>query len=112
MFFLSSSDIFITLRYDLFVSFLSRMIRFRLRVYAITFRNKILAAYFGTLVLARLTVSLASSFVQPVIFTDLPPIPINTFGFCPIVAHLRFRLIPSAIGTAFGECLCWFYLLV
>jgi len=103
MFSLFSSDIFITLRYTVFILSLDQLIGFHLRVYAITFRNKILAVYFGTLALARLAVSLASSFARPVAFVDLPPIPIDAFNFCPVLPNLQFRLVPNALGTVFGK---------
>jgi len=89
-----------------FILSLDQLIRFHVRVYAITFKNKILAVYFGTLALARLAVSLASAFARPVAFVDLPPIPIDAFNFCPVVPNLQFKLVPNAIGTAFGE---WVY---
>ena len=90
----------------MFILSLDQLIRFHVRVYAITFKNKILAVYFGTLALARLAVSLASAFARPVAFVDLPPIPIDAFNFCPVVPNLQFKLVPNAIGTAFGE---WVY---
>ena len=90
----------------MFILSLNRLIRLCLRVYAITFGNKILAVYFGTLALARLAVSLASSFVRPVAFVDLPPIPIDAFNFCAVVPQLQFRFVPNAVGTAFGEWFC------
>jgi len=103
MFSLFSSDIFITLRYTVFLLSLNQLIPFHLRVYAISFRNKTLVVYFGTLASARLAVSLASAFARPVAFVDLPPIPIDALNFCPVVPNLQFRLVPNAIGTAFGE---------
>ncbi|KAF9646546.1 hypothetical protein BDM02DRAFT_3188752 [Thelephora ganbajun] len=86
MFFLFSSDIFITLR-----------------VYAITFKNKMLVVYFGTLALARLAMSLASAFTKPPAIIDLPRIPVDAFNLCGIMVTLQFKLVPNAIGTAFGE---------
>ena len=101
LFFLSSSDIFITLR-CVFILSPNRLIRFRLRIYAITFKNKILIVYFGILAVARFAVGLAS-FLQPATFLDLPPIPIEAFNLCPTVAHPRFKLVPVSIATVFGE---------
>jgi len=59
--------------------------------------------YFGTMALARLALSLAACFLRPVEFTDLPPIPIDAFNLCPIVARYELRYATGAIGTAFGE---------
>jgi len=67
-----------------------------------TLKNKILVVYFGTLALARLVMGLAS-FLHPVTFLDLPPIPIEAFNLCPTVAHPRFKLVPVSIATVFGE---------
>jgi hypothetical protein len=66
--------------------------RLPLRIYAITLGNKILMVYFGTLALARLAVSLASSFVKPPVIATLPHIPVDAFNL----------LAPNSIGTAFG----------
>ena len=71
-------------------------------MYAITFRNKIVAVYFGTLAFARLAVTLASAFLQPVTFIELPPVPVDAFNLCPVVVHLRFKLAPNSLSTTFG----------
>ena len=92
-------------------SFLNQQVRFRLRIYAITFKNKILAAYFGALAVTRLTVTLVASFVQPPTVVDLPPLPIDAFNLCGIVANLQFRMVPASIATAFGQYLWSFRLL-
>lgn len=85
VFFLLSSDIFITLR-----------------IYAISLGNRMLVAYFGTMALARLTLSLASSFANPIAVVNLPRIPeIDAFNLCGLIIDLRFKLVPNAIGTAF-----------
>lgn len=85
VFFLLSSDIFITLR-----------------IYAISLGNKILVAYFGTMALARLSLSLASSFAKPVAVMALPRIPeIDAFNLCGLIITLQFKSVPNAIGTAF-----------
>ena len=80
-------------------------------MYAITFKNKIIGVYFGTLTLARLATSLASTFIGPPTFVDLSQLPIGTFGMCGIIVDLQFMIVPSSIGTAFGTLLRWFQLL-
>lgn len=61
-------------------------------MYTIAFRNKLLAVYFGTLALAKLVLTLASSFLPPFMLLALPspppPIPTDTFNLCPVVKHL------------------------
>jgi len=69
-----------------------------------TFKNKILVAYLGTLALARLAVSLVTAFIKPPTIVDLPPLPVDAFDLCGIVVHLRFKMVPNSIGTAFGLC--------
>ena len=71
-------------------------------MYAITSKNKILAVYFGTLVLARLIVSVVISIhghPTAVIFYEAS---VDAFDICEIVIDLEFMSIPSVIGTAFG----------
>ena len=71
-------------------------------MYAITSKNKILAVYFGTLVLARLIISLVTSLVKhPTAI--MYGIPVDAFNLCEIIINLQFMSIPSIIGTAFGE---------
>jgi len=84
MFFLFSSDIFIALR-----------------IYAITFRNKILATYFVALAVARLTVVLVAMFVRPPTIVDLPQLPVDAFNLCGIVVNPPFKMVPNAIATTF-----------
>ena len=74
-------------------------------MYAITSQNKILAVYFGTLVLTRLTVPLASSFAKSPVFVDLPPVPLDAFNICAVTVDLKLMLIPSSVGAAFGTWL-------
>ena len=104
LFFLTSSDVFITLRYIVLILPFGQLIRFRLhiRIYAVTFRNKILAVYFGVLALTKLAVSLAS-FVEHVTNLHLPSIPLDVFNLCAVFAPLPFRLVPIVIGTVFGK---------
>ena len=70
-----------------------------------------LAAYFGALALARVAVSLATSFIKPPTIVDLPPFPVDAFDLCGIVVHLQFKMVPNSIGSAFGKHLfsldCW-----
>ena len=91
------------------MSFISKLlnqpIRPSPRVYAITFKNKILAVYCGTLTLARLSMALATAFFKPPTFIDLPALPIDAFNMCLSVVDLRLMLIPSSLGTAFGASL-------
>ena len=70
-----------------------------------------IGVYFGILALARLATSLASPFVGPPRFVDLSQLPISTFSLCGIIADLRFMIVPSSIGTAFGSWFRWFQLL-
>jgi len=84
MFFLFSSDIFITLR-----------------IYAITSGKKIFAIYFGTLALTRLTVALATSFLKSPVIANFPPLPIDATHLCVVVIDLQFKLVPNSIATAF-----------
>ena len=60
----------------------------RLRIYAITFGNKLIVAYFAMLASGRLVMAFVTAFVKP-----SSPMP------------LQFRLIPNSIGTAFGMSL-------
>ena len=87
MFFLFSSDIFVTLRY---AAFSRRCLAhptntMPLRIYAITLGNKVLVAYFGILALARLVMAFVTAFYNP-----SAPMPI------------QFRLVPNSVGTTFG----------
>ena len=102
---MSSADVFITLRSAIIILSLRRLIRSRPRIYALTSRNKILAVYFGSLSLTRLVVSLVS-YLQPVTFLLLPPIPLDIFKMCTFITHPRFKLVPVAIASVFGE---WLY---
>ena len=77
--------------------------RFHLRVYALTLRNKFVAVYFGTLALTRFAISLASPLAKPVGVFDLPPIPIETFNLCLMIPQFKFRLVPFTLATVFGE---------
>jgi len=95
VFFLFSSDVFITLR-----------------IYAISSKNKILLAYLGALVLARTAMALASPFVDPPAVVSLPQVPVDAFNLCGVVTDLRFLLVPNSIGTVFGTRLRLFQLLV
>jgi len=76
-----------------------------------TFRNKFIAAYFGTLALLRLILALTSAFLRPMTLLDVPPLPIDTSNLCPLNLHLQFGLAPHAIVTMFGEWSCLFRLL-
>ena len=79
----------------------------RPRVYAITFRNKILGAYFGTLALARLVTTIVSAFLEPPTFVELLPVPIDAFNMCATAVDLRLMLVPRSLGTAFGTSTRW-----
>lgn len=76
-----------------------------LRVYAITFRNRPLAVYFGTLVLSKIALGLTSSFRKPPTIIALPPIPIDAFNLCAITVDLHLILFHNSIGTVFGTWL-------
>ena len=62
-----------------------------------------LAVYFGTLVLARLAMSLVSSFLKPPAVAELPSIPIDAFKLCVINADLQLMVAPNSIGTLLGK---------
>ena len=92
-----------------FFSSTNRLIRFRyLRIYAISFKNKFVAVYFGTLALLRLILSLASTFLRPMTLFGVPNLPIDTSNLCPTNIHLEFKLVPYVIATTFGEWSCLF----
>ena len=76
--------------------------RFRLRVYAITCKNKIIAAYFGILLLARLAVSLGTTFNSPPVVVKSPPVSIDVTESCGLVTGLHSKL---AVGTVSGTSL-------
>ena len=80
-----------------------RLTPYRHRIYAITSGKKIFVIYFGILALARLTVSLAASFVKAPVIANFPPIPVDATHMCVTVINLQFRLVPNSIATAFGE---------
>lgn len=73
-----------------------------LRVYAITSKNKVLLAYFGSISLTRLAVSLASNLIKPPDVIDLPLVPFNPFNLCGFVVYFQFKTVPHSLGTAFG----------
>ena len=73
-----------------------------IRIYAITFKNKILAVYFGSLALTRVAMTLASTFTKPPVIISLPRIPVDAFNLCGIKIDLQFKLVPNSIGTVFG----------
>ena len=102
MFFVFSSDIFVTLRCIVFTRVFQPADPIHSRIYAITSRNKILAVYLTALVLARLSTELVITFVKPPVVVDFPLTPVGTFNLCTVTIDLRFMLIPNSIGTAFG----------
>ena len=97
-----SSDIFITLRYVVFTCITQLSYSIPPRVYAVTRKNKILAVYLGTLVLARLIISLASTFIKHPKTIDIYAYPIDAFNMCVIITDLRPMSFPNSIGTVFG----------
>jgi len=72
-----------------------------LRVYAVTFRNKVLVVYFGTLALARFMIALIVVLIKHPTIVGSLPVPIDAFNQCATVMDLRLMLIPSSLGTAF-----------
>ena len=53
--------------------------------------------------MARVVMSIVKAFAKPPTFVELPPVPIDAFNVCgPVVDDLRFMLVPSSLGTAFG----------
>lgn len=73
------------------------------RICAITSRSKILAVYFGALALARLATAVATPIIKPPSVGDrIPPIPLDIFYVCAILADLDFMHVSNSIGTAFG----------
>ena len=97
-----SSDIFITLRHVVFTSIVQRSDSISPRVYAVTRKNKMLAVYLGTLVLARLIISLASTFIKHPKVIGIYPFLIDAFNLCVIVTNFRFMSTQNPIGAAFG----------
>ena len=80
-----------------------RLIQLRLRMYAVTLRNKFLAVYFGALALTRLSLGLASAFSNHPTVTSSPDTPvIDAFNLCVTIIELRFTLALSSVGTTFG----------
>ena len=110
-FFLVSSDIFVALRYVLFICITQPSDPISPRVYAVARKSKILAVYFGTLLSARLIISLILSFVKHPMTADIFPYPIEAFDLCAIVINLRYTTVPNSIGIAFGTCSPLFRLL-
>ena len=92
------------------ISSLNWLIRFHLRVYALTFRNKFIALYFGSLVVTKFVTLFISTHSNPVGLFDLPqiPIPLDTFDACLVIPKLRIKRVPLALSTAFGEQSCLF----
>ena len=88
--FLFTSDVFITLRYAMFLWKTPRIPdAICLRMYALS-RSKILTSYFVTLALARSIVFLTGSFLPPSGRYDV------------FALDSRLSLISVSIGTAFG----------
>ena len=77
-------------------------LRFRLRVYAISFKNKVFVVYFGILALARSVTTFASVIATPPAITPFPPLPIDASNLCGIGVDIHLMLVPYSIGTAFG----------
>ena len=75
-----------------------------LRVYALTLRNKFVAAYFGTIAATRYAMIMSSALGIPVEIIDLPqiPIPLDTSNACLLIPQLRFRPVSNALATTFG----------
>ena len=84
--------------------------RFRPRLYAITFRNNKLVVYFGILAFARFTMFIVSFFVEPTFVVGLPVVPVDAFNMCAINMNPKIMLAPISIGTTFGTWLCSFQL--
>jgi hypothetical protein len=62
-----------------------------------------LATFFGAMALARLIMSLISSFSMPLVVIPLPRIPeVDALNLCATVIDFRFKAVPNSIGTAFG----------
>jgi len=79
-----------------------QLARFCLRIYAITPKNKTTLAYFGSMVLARFGVWLASTFSTPPVIVNYAPSPVDALNQCAILSQPKHRLVPNSIGTAFG----------
>ena len=84
--------------------------RFRPRLYAITFRNNKLVVYFGVLAFTRFTMFIVSFFVEPTFVVNLPVVPVDAFNMCAFHINPEIMLAPISIGTAFGAWLCSFQL--
>ena len=83
----------------------NQLTRFHRRVYALTFRNKFVALYFGSLAATKFATFFISSLSNPVGLFDLPkiPIPLDTFNACLVIPKFRIKLVPNSLATAFGE---------
>ena len=101
-FFLVSPDTFVMLRYAVFTSIAQPSDPISPRVYAITRKNRILVVYLGTLALARLIISIASTFTKHPKAIGLYPYPIDVSNLCVIVTSRRFISIQNSIGAAFS----------
>ena len=105
-FFLLSSDIFITLRCGLVACIPNELTRFLFRIYAITFSNKILAVYFGSLALAKSATSLAALLGATLGFASYQDLStqaeIDPIHFCGIITNVKSMWIPYSIGIVFG----------
>ena len=69
-----------------------------------TFRNKLLAVYFGVLALARLVGTLVTWLIKPPVYIDFPKIPVDAFNLCgtSTIADRHLKAILNSIGTAYG----------
>ena len=110
-FFLVSLDISITLRYVVFTSIVQPSDSISPKVYAVTRKNKMLAVYLRTLVLARLIISLASTFIKHPKVIGTYPLLIGASNLCVIVINHWFMSIQNSIGAAFSMELRPFQLL-
>lgn len=101
-FFFLASDIFVMLRYIVSADMVRLIETISSRVYAITSKNRIIAVYLGTLVLAKLITNFITGFLKPPSVVPIPPIPLDFFNMCTMNVDLHLMVIPNSIGTVFG----------
>ena len=101
-FFLTSSDIFIILRYICAYLSYGLLKPFCLRIYALTLKNKLILVFFGILALAKDGVWLAIYLPHMTVF-EPPSVPIDTLDICTYLWSSPYKMVPVILGTVFGE---------
>lgn len=79
-----------------------RLIQFPPRIYALTFKNKLLMVYFGSMALTGFIVSVIGFSSRPPEIVTLPWLPTDSASLCTLIAIFKFKLVPLSILTTFG----------